>query len=403
MCSELVQVGSAEAWPEERENLQLNGLLGTAQILNMRQLSPDPSKYRKRVSDPFFCEYLSDFDNVKKMVESPIFLRDEIFGAAVEGDILSSGGGIIESMCAAGQIEASAVDKRFLVDEFKKVLELSKDVAGAQNIGGRRVLGIIHFYPADHPRAAQLGSFFYFLRQRHDLPHLQEVFSRRTAVSRLIEWVDANHVAAEARAFGRGVVMSDEFSADERVIAGVSLAELEEIPGSTKTIPLGSLLWTPSNLCSLTAEDIFELRNGTAGRAYFALFRGADDLLCGTRIEDVVEDYLVSIVKRLRNKGQDRRGTSRTSLALTTVRESNRFLIKVESLLGDKAVSAAASAVLTLVGIPNALHLAVRGALKLVEKTSSRTRVCSELVVPATPGYTNSMLRVHFSDGAKGG
>jgi hypothetical protein len=56
-----------------------------------------------------------------------------------------------------------------------------------------------------------------------------------------------------------------------------------------------------------------------------------------------------------------------------------------------------------IVGIPNALHLAVRGALKLVEKTTTRTSVRSELVVPRNPGYTRSMLRVHFSDGRKAG
>jgi hypothetical protein len=403
ICSELVQVGSTEAWPEERKKLQLTGLEGTAQILNMRRLTADPVRYRKRLSDPAFCEYLSDFDKAKNMVESPIFLRDEIFGAAIEGEILSPEGGVIDSICAAAEIPASGVDKRFMVDEFRRVLELSKDVAGPQNIGGRRVLGFIHFYPADHPRAAQVGSFFHFLQRRHDLPHLREVFNRRAAIRRLMEWVDANVVAAEARTFGRGVVMSDEFRADERVIAGVSLAELEEMPGLTKTIPLGSWLFTPSNLCLLTAEDIFELRKSRPGRAYFAQFHATEDALRGTRIEDVVEDYLVAIVECLRSKGQDCRGVSRASLALTTVRDSNRFLIKVESLLGDKAVSAAASALFAIVGIPNALHLAVRGALKLVEKTTTRTSVRSELVVPRNPEYTRSMLRVHFSDGPKGG
>lgn len=395
--SEIISIGSTEAWPDERGDPDLTGLYGTAKILSKYQLTVNPRAHSRRLRDPSYREFLRELDRLKPMEPSPIFLRDEIFTNLLEDSLLLPDSDLLRKLCDVSDRPISRIDKRFLIDELRLLFDRCKAIAATQNIDSRKVLGIIHFYPEFHPRAAEVGSLFYLLKKGDDTPYLREFFRDKKICARFLQWIDANYVSAEASSFGRGVILSEDFREDESVISGTSLDPPESFESKVHEIPIDSIMLTPRNICLLTANDIFDVRESPQGKKYFACLRSRHAELSTDEIVETVETYLMTIIERIRLKYRKSPIGDNTTLLISTVRDSQRFLTKAESFLSDKAVSSTISAVLSVIGIPNVLQLAVRGTSKAAARIAERRAIHGELVLPSDSGLVTSFLRLHSS------
>lgn len=395
--SEIISIGSMEAWPDERRDPDLTGIYGTAKILGKYRLTVNPRAHIRRLRDPSYREFLQELDRLKPMEPSPIFLRDEIFTNLLEDNLLHSDSDLLRKLCDVSDRPISRIDKRFLIDELRLMFDKCKAIAATQNIESRKVLGIIHFYPEFHPRAAEVGSLFHLIKNGDDTPYLKEFFRDKRIHGRFLQWIDANYVSAEASTFGRGVILSDDFREDESVISGISLDPTEPCESQAHKIPIDSMMLTPRNICLLTANDIFDIRESPQGKKYFACFRSGHAELPTDEIVETVETYLITIIERIRLKHRKLPAEEGTTLLISTARDSQRFLTKVESLLSDKAVSSTLSAVLSVIGIPNVFQFAARGASKVAARIAERRALHGELVLPSDSGPVTSFLRLHSS------